>query len=151
MGASFGWRNQPEAEMKDATTQDIVRNAPMTKQMGKSWQEVYYSLQKLMKDTTHNRIFRKGNSLLFYQITEPKIASGVVFSIDPPRTLGNAYIEFCKALKAAGFKQLITSTDQELVYKMLDKSGFDGDISKPNKNSQGKDEWDLFINLQGDK
>jgi hypothetical protein len=137
--------------MKEKTTQEIIRDAPATKEMGDHWEVVYMSLAKLMENTKDNRIMRTGNSLMFYQILAPKIASGVVFSSEPPRVLGEAFIEFCKAMKAAGFEQLITSTDQSMVFKMLAEDGWDGENCTPHKNKMGKDQWDLNIMLQGEK
>ena len=135
--------------MKEATTQQIIRQAPITKDMGDHWEVVYMNVAKLMEQSQNNRIFRFENSLLFYTITEPKIASGIVFSIDPPRTQAKAFVEFATALSKSGFKKLTVATNLELAVKLLAKAGFDGDILAKYTDSKIKDLHDIEIYLQG--
>ena len=135
--------------MKEATTQEIIRNAPITKEMGNHWEVVYMNLAKLMEQSQKNRIFRFENSLLFYTITEPKIASGIVFSIDPPRTQAKAFVEFATALSKSGFEKLTVATNLELAIKLLAKAGFDGNILAKYTDSKIKNLHDVEITLQG--
>jgi hypothetical protein len=135
--------------MKEATTQEIIRGAPMTKEMGNHWEVVYMNIANLIEKTKENRIFRAKNSLLFYTIGEEKTANGIVFSIDPPRTQAEAFVEFAKALAAAGFEKLIVATHLELVIKLLDKAGFSGNILSKYKDSKIKNLHEIEIILQG--
>lgn len=134
--------------MKEATTQEIIRGAPMTKELGDHWEVVYMNIATRIEKTKNNRIFRAENSLLFYTIGEQKIVEGVVFSIDPPRIQANAFVEFAKALSKAGFNKLIVATHLELVVKLLQKNGFDGDILSKYTDSKTKDLHEIEIYLQ---
>ena len=134
--------------MKDVTTHEIIRGAPITKDFGEHWEIVYMNIANLVENTKEHRILRKGNSLLFYIIEEPKVASGVVFSIDPPRTQAEAFVEFAKGLAFGGFEKLTVSTNLELALKLLDKAGFKMTILGKEKNSKVKDLHDIEITLK---
>jgi len=134
--------------MKEATTQEIIEGAPITKDFGDHWEIVYMNIANLIEKTKEHRIFRKGNSLLFYIIESPKVATGVVFSIDPPRTQAEAFVEFSKALRQAGFEKLTVSTYLELVPKLLTQAGFSGSDLGLVKTSKIKDLHEIQINLQ---
>jgi len=135
--------------MKEATTQEIIQGAPITKDFGEHWEIVYMNIANLVENTKEHRILRKDNSLLFYIIEEPKVATGVVFSIDPPRTQAQAFVEFAKGLAFGGFEKLTVSTNLELVLKLLDKAGLGVAIVSEEKNSKVKDLHGIEITLQG--
>jgi hypothetical protein len=135
--------------MKEATTQEIIRDAPITKEFGEHWEITYMRIGQSVEKTDNYRIFRNTNSLLFYEIVEPKLASGVVFSIDPPRIEAEAYVEFCKALSKAGFEELIVHAKNQLIKKLLDQAGFFSQIANVEKSKNGKEQFDLQISLHG--
>lgn len=117
--------------------------------MGDHWEVVYMDIANRVQKTKDSRIFRAGNSLLFYTIGEQKTVEGVVFSIDPPRTQAEAFVEFAKALSKAGFEKLIVATHLELAVKLLAKAGFDGDVLAKYTDSKIKDLHEVVIYLQG--
>jgi len=146
---SIAVRFCPGCAMKEATTQEIIQGAPITKDFGEHWEIVYMNIANLVENTKEHRILRKDNSLLFYIIEEPKVATGVVFSIDPPRTQAQAFVEFAKGLAFGGFEKLTVSTNLELVLKLLDKAGLGVAIVSEEKNSKVKDLHGIEITLQG--
>jgi hypothetical protein len=107
------------------------------------------NIANLVEKTKEHRVLRHGNSLLFYIIEEPKVATGVVFSIDPPRTQAEAFVEFAKGMAFGGFETLNTTTDLLLAINLLDKAGFDIDVSNVVKNSKIKNLREIKIYLQG--
>jgi|Laugresbdmm110dd_1035094.scaffolds.fasta_scaffold00252_2 hypothetical protein len=135
--------------MKEATLQEIIKGAPITKNFGEHWEIVYMNIANLVEKTKEHRVLRHGNSLLFYIIEEPKVATGVVFSIDPPRTQAEAFVEFAKGMAFGGFETLNTTTDLLLAINLLDKAGFDIDVSNVVKNSKIKNLREIKIYLQG--
>jgi len=135
--------------MKEATLQEIIKGAPITKNFGEHWEIVYMNIANLVEKTKEHRVLRHGNSLLFYIIEEPKVATGVVFSIDPPRTQAEAFVEFAKGMAFGGFETLTTATDLVLAINLLDKAGFDIDVSNVDKNSKIKNLREIKIYLQG--
>ena len=135
--------------MKEATTQEIIKGAPITKDFGEHWEIVYMNIANLLEKTKEHRILRKDNSLLFYIIEEPKVASGVVFSIDPPRTQAKAFVEFAKGLAFGGFEKLTVTTNLVLALELLYKAGFKMTILGEEKNSKVEDLHGIEITLQG--
>jgi len=137
--------------MKEATTQEIIRDAPITKDMGEHWEITYYGINEAIKKGQKSRLFRHENSLLFFIIDDDDedVVSGVVFSIEPPRIEAKAYVEFCRALAFAKYKELTVHARNPLIKKLVDEAGYSSQKENVEKGKNGKEEYDLKIFLDG--
>lgn len=137
--------------MKEARTQDIIRDAPITKDFGEHWEITYYGISQAIQEGQKNRLFRHDNSLLFFTIDDDDedVVSGIVFSIEPPRTEAKAYVEFCRALAFAKYKELTVHARNPLIKKLIDQAGYFSQKGNVEKGKNGKEEYDLKISLDG--
>lgn len=137
--------------MKEARTQDIIRDAPITKDFGEHWEITYYGINQAIQEGQKSRLFRHENSLLFFTIDDDDedVVSGVVFSIEPPRSEAKAYVEFCRALAFAKYKELTVHARNPLIKKLIDQAGFFSQKGNVEKGKNGKEEYDLRITLDG--
>lgn len=137
--------------MKEARTQDIIRDAPITKDFGEHWEVTYYGISQAIQEGQKSRLFRHENSLLFFTIDDDDEdnVSGVVFSIEPPRSEAKACVEFCRALAFAKYKELTVHARNPLIKKLIDQAGYFSQKGNVEKGKNGKEEYDLKISLDG--
>jgi hypothetical protein len=87
------------------STQDIVRESLAKTSPSEDWKQAYGAMYAGIKSNKF-RMLRHGDSLLFFKV-EPPIASNVhIFSTDDPSKMMKAFVEFGKAFKVAGYKQM---------------------------------------------
>jgi len=151
VGNGIDGGGQSETSMKEVTTQEIIRKAPITKEMGDHWEITYYGISQAIQEGQKSRLFRHENSLLFFTIDDDDedVASGIVFSIDPPRSEAKAYVEFCRALAYAKFKELTVHATNPLIKKLIDQAGYSTEKGNVEKGKNGKEKYDLKISLDG--
>ena len=70
-------------------------------------------------DSGQMRIMRSGNTLLIYTILEPGIAEVHIATADSPEKLVSAVQELYQAMRKAGFKKGITTTENSQIARVL--------------------------------
>ena len=115
---------------KRMTTQEIVENE--CKRHNISFKDVYANLYNGIQNNT-TRIFRFGNTLFTSVIQQPKVTEVHLFTADNPFQLVKAIKEFMSAMKVAGFKKLITSSDKKSLLVLLKRANVNFS-STPTKN-----------------
>lgn len=110
---------------------------------GGDFDRVYAALQQGIQ-SGQMRIMRSGNTLLIYSILEPGVADVHISTADAPQALIKAVKEFYEALKKAGFKKAVSTTDNPQIGRVLQASGIPVQVSM-RPNPDGSQEFDLLF------
>lgn len=87
------------------TSQEIVEQSLSKSDPNQDWKQAYGAMYAGIKSDKF-RMLRHKNSLLFFKVESP-IASNVhIFTTESPAELMKSFIEFGRAFKAAGYKEM---------------------------------------------
>lgn len=87
------------------SAQDIIQQSIAKTEPNENWEDVYDAIYTGIQSNKF-RMLRHKNSLLFFKV-EPPIASDIhIFTTENPEELKKSFVEFGKAFKASGYKQM---------------------------------------------
>jgi hypothetical protein len=122
-------RSNERAEVRDILKADVEKT-------GGDFIEVYSKLVGMVQ-SGKTRIMRSGNSLLIYNILSPGTAEVHISTIDKPKELINAVKEFYQAMTKAGFKSMVSTTNNSEISRVLSSAGIPIRVSqKPDASGQ---------------
>jgi hypothetical protein len=122
-------RSNERAEVRDILKADVEKT-------GGNFAQAYSKLVA-MTQSGKTRIMRSGNSLLIYNILSPGMAEVHISTIDKPKELINAVKEFYQAMTKAGFKSMVSTTNNSEISRVLSAAGIPIRVSqKPDASGQ---------------
>jgi hypothetical protein len=87
------------------TTQEIVQKSLAKSEPNEDWKRAYSAIYHALQ-TDKFRMFRHGDTLLFFKV-EPPIASNIhIFSADDPNKLMEAFLGFAKSFKVSKYQKM---------------------------------------------
>ena len=129
---------------EDVPMLDILKND--VEQSGGNFDEVYAKLKSGI-DSGKMRIMRSGNTLFTYTIMQPGLAEVHLSTVDNPNKLVTAVSDFYEAMKIAGFKQLVSTTDNSQIARVLSAAKIPVKV-KQVPGSQGQAQYQLTIEVK---
>jgi hypothetical protein len=87
------------------SSQDIVRESLAKSDPNEDWQRAYGAMYAGIQSNKF-RMLRHKNSLLFFKVESPIATNVHIFTTEGPAELMKSFIEFGKAFKASGYKQM---------------------------------------------
>jgi hypothetical protein len=129
---------------EDIPMLDIIKND--VEQSGGNFDEVYAKLKSGI-DSGKMRIMRSGNTLLIYTIMQPGVAEVHVSTMDSPDKLVGAVQDLYQAMKAAGFKTGVTTTDNSQIARVMNAAKIPVKV-KQVPGSQGQAQYQLTIEVK---
>ena len=103
------------------TTQDIVKKSVQRTEPGVDWENVYAHLEAGVNSNKF-RIFRCGNTLLFYKVDTPIANNLHIYTADSQDKLLHAIRQFGHAMVIAGFKQANTVIRDPSMIRLIRKA-----------------------------
>jgi hypothetical protein len=135
-----------QREIRQMTTQEIVRNSDEFKNMGKEWERVYAKIHQSLK-TNRYRIMRHNNTLFWYRIDEPGVAQLFTINADKPLMFLRNFKEFCKAMEAARFREVYGITENPQMLEMLKRSGYPTTVERLPDLPDGTPQYKGTVNV----
>jgi hypothetical protein len=129
---------------EDVPMLDIIKND--VEQSGGNFDEVYAKLKSGI-DSGKMRIMRSGNTLLIYTIMQPGVAEVHVSTMDAPDKLVNSIQDLYQAMKAAGFKTGVTTTDNSQIARVMNAAKIPVKV-KQVPGTQGQAQYQLTIEVK---
>jgi len=129
---------------EDIPMLDIIKND--VEQSGGNFDEVYAKLKSGI-DSGKMRIMRSGNTLLIYTIMQPGVAEVHVSTMDSPDKLVGAVQDLYQAMKVAGFKTGVTTTDNSQIARVMNAAKIPVKV-KQVPGSQGQAQYQLTIEVK---
>jgi hypothetical protein len=129
---------------EDIPMLDIIKND--VEQSGGNFDEVYAKLKSGI-DSGKMRIMRSGNTLLIYTIMQPGVAEVHVSTMDSPDKLVGAIQDLYQAMKVAGFKTGVTTTDNSQIARVMNAAKIPVKV-KQVPGSQGQAQYQLTIEVK---
>jgi hypothetical protein len=129
---------------EDVPMLDILRNE--AEQRGVDFNNLHAMLKSDIK-SGKTRIMRSGNTLLIYDILQPDVAELHLATLDSPQKLVTSVRDLYEAMKKAGYKKLVTITDNSQIARVLNVANIPVVVQQiPGEN--GKPEYQLTIQVQ---
>jgi hypothetical protein len=119
------------------STQDIVKNSDWVKKYHWDWKVLYASIYHAQETLNNYRILRDGNTLFVYEIVSPGVCKLNVINADPDNVFKKNVINALKALKVAGFHEVIASSKNVMQLNAVRRAGFKIDVSPGPKDDDG--------------
>lgn len=135
-------RKQKVAE--DVPMLDILKND--VENTGGDFDEVY-SILKAGIESGQMRIMRSGNTLFVYTIMQPGVAEVHLSTLDTPNRLVTAVQDFYKAMKVAGFKTLVSVTDNSQIARVLNAAQVPVQVQQV-PDTEGQAQYQLTIEVK---
>ena len=139
--------------MQAMKKQKVAEDVPMldilksdVEQTNANFDEVYAMLKSGI-DSGKMRIMRSGNTLFTYSIMQPGVAEVHLSTLDNPNKLVTAIQDFYNAMKAAGFKTLVTTTDNSQIARVLNVAKLPVRVSQV-PGTQGQAQYQLTIEVK---
>ena len=129
---------------EDIPMLDIIKND--VEQSGGNFDEVYAKLKSGI-DSGKMRIMRSGNTLLIYTIMQPGVAEVHVSTMDSPDKLVGAIQDLYQAMKVAGFKTGVTTTDNSQIARVMNAAKIPVKV-KQVPGSQDQAQYQLTIEVK---
>ena len=103
------------------TTQDIVKKSIERTDPSADWENVYTHLQ-VGVNSNKFRIFRCGDTLLFYKVETPIASELHIYSADPQDKLLHAIRQFGHSMVIAGFNKATTVVKDGTMIRLMRKA-----------------------------
>ena len=133
-------QNVPDdVPMLDILRQDISRS-------GGDFSSIYKGLKTGIQ-SGKMRIMRSGNTLLIYNILQPGVAEIHISTIDEPAKLVKSFQELYQAMKVAGFKTGISTTDNSQIARVLSAANIPVRVEQI-PSAQDRTEYQLTIEVK---
>jgi hypothetical protein len=113
---------------------------------GGDFDSVYAALKQGI-DSGKMRILRSGNTLLIYTIMQPGVAEVHISTAETPDKLIASVQDLYEAMKKAGFKQGITTTDNSQIARVLNAAKIPVQV-KQVPGAQGNAQYQLTIEVK---
>ena len=123
---------------------DILRNE--AEQRGVDFNNLHAMLKSDIK-SGKTRIMRSGNTLLIYDILQPDVAELHLATLDSPQKLVTSVRDLYEAMKKAGYKKLVTITDNSQIARVLNVANIPVVVQQI-PGEDGKPEYQLTIQVQ---
>jgi len=133
-----------EKGSEDMPMLDILKND--VEQSGGNFDEVYAKLKSGI-DSGKMRIMRSGNTLLIYTIMQPGVAEVHVSTMDAPDKLVGSIQDLYQAMKVAGFKTGVTTTDNSQIARVMNAAKIPVKV-KQVPGTQGQAQYQLTIEVK---
>ena len=113
---------------------------------GGNFDTVYQALKQGI-DSGKMRILRSGNTLLIYTIMQPGVAEVHISTAETPDKLVASVQDLYEAMKKAGFKQGVTTTDNSQIARVLNAAKIPVQV-KQVPSTQGNAQYQLTIEVK---
>ena len=113
---------------------------------GGDFDTVYQALKQGI-DSGKMRILRSGNTLLIYTIMQPGVAEVHISTAETPDKLVASVQDLYEAMKKAGFKQGVTTTDNSQIARVLNAAKIPVQV-KQVPGTQGNAQYQLTIEVK---
>lgn len=113
---------------------------------GGNFDTVYQALKQGI-DSGKMRILRSGNTLLIYTIMQPGVAEVHISTAETPDKLVASVQDLYQAMKKAGFKQGVTTTDNSQIARVLNAAKIPVQV-KQVPSTQGNAQYQLTIEVK---
>jgi hypothetical protein len=124
--------------------QDILRKD--VEAGGGDFESVYAKLKSGI-DSGKMRILRSGNTLLIYTIMQPGVAEVHISTAETPDKLVASIQDLYEAMKKAGFKKGVTTTDNSQIARVLNAAKIPVQV-KQVPGTQGNAQYQLTIEVK---
>ena len=131
-----GNENMP---MLDILKKDVEKS-------GGDFNTVYQALKQGI-DSGKMRILRSGNTLLIYTIMQPGVAEVHISTAETPDKLVASVQDLYQAMKKAGFKQGVTTTDNSQIARVLNAAKIPVKVQQV-PSTQGQAQYQLTIEVK---
>jgi hypothetical protein len=125
--------------MLDILRQDVGRS-------GGDFNSIYRGL-KTGIESGKMRIMRSGNTLLIYNILQPGIVELHISTVDEPTKLVKSIKELYQAMKVAGFKTGVSTTDNSQIARVLNAADIPVRVEQI-PSAEGRTEYQLTIEVK---
>jgi len=139
--------------MEAMKKQKVAEDMPMldilkqdVEQSGGDFNTVYQGLKKGI-ESGKMRIMRSGNTLLIYSILQPGVAELHISTMDEPNKLVNSIQELYQAMKVAGFKTGVSTTDNSQIARVLSAAKIPVRVQQV-PGTQGQAQYQLTIEVK---
>jgi hypothetical protein len=133
-----------QAGAEDIPMLDILKSD--AEERGVDFDSLYQELSEDIK-SGKTRILLSGNTLLIYDILQPGFAEVHLSTMEEPNKLISTVQDLYEAMKKAGFKQLVTQTDNSQIARVLSAAKIPVQV-KQVPGSQGNAEYQLTIQVK---
>ena len=113
---------------------------------GGNFNTVYQALKQGI-DSGKMRILRSGNTLLIYTIMQPGVAEVHISTAETPDKLVASVQDLYQAMKKAGFKQGVTTTDNSQIARVLNAAKIPVKVQQV-PGTQGQAQYQLTIEVK---
>ena len=113
---------------------------------GGNFATVYQALKQGI-DSGKMRILRSGNTLLIYTIMQPGVAEVHISTAETPDKLVASVQDLYQAMKKAGFKQGVTTTNNSQIARVLSAAKIPVQV-KQVPGTQGNAQYQLTIEVK---
>jgi hypothetical protein len=129
---------------EDMPMLDILRHD--VEQSGGNFNTIYKGLKKGI-ESGKMRIMRSNNTLLIYTILQPGVAELHISTMDEPNKLVNSIQELYQAMKKAGFKTGVSTTDNSQIARVLSAAKIPVRVQQM-PNTEGQVQYQLTIEVK---
>jgi hypothetical protein len=128
----------------DVPMLDILRED--VGQSGGDFNTIYKGLKKGI-ESGKMRIMRANNTLLIYNILQPGIVELHISTMDEPAKLVKSVQELYQAMKIAGFKTGVSTTDNSQIARVLNAANIPVRVEQI-PSAEGKAQYQLTIEVK---
>ena len=128
----------------DVPMLDILRED--VSQSGGDFNTIYKGLKKGI-ESGKMRIMRSNNTLLIYNILQPGIVELHISTMDEPAKLVKSVQELYQAMKIAGFKTGVSTTDNSQIARVLNAANIPVRVEQI-PSAEGKAQYQLTIEVK---
>jgi hypothetical protein len=128
-----------DVPMLDILREDVGRS-------GGDFNTIYKGLKKGIQ-SGKMRIMRSNNTLLIYNILQPGIVELHISTMDEPAKLVKSVQELYQAMKVAGFKTGVSTTDNSQIARVLNAANIPVRVEQI-PSAEGKTEYQLTIEVK---
>lgn len=128
-----------DVPMLDILKQDVG-------QSGGDFNTIYKGLKKGI-ESGKMRIMRANNTLLIYNILQPGIVELHISTMDEPAKLVKSVQELYQAMKIAGFKTGVSTTDNSQIARVLNAANIPVRVEQI-PSAEGKAQYQLTIEVK---
>jgi len=128
-----------DVPMLDILKQDVS-------QSGGDFNTIYKGLKKGI-ESGKMRIMRANNTLLIYNILQPGIVELHISTMDEPAKLVKSVQELYQAMKIAGFKTGVSTTDNSQIARVLNAANIPVRVEQI-PSAEGKAQYQLTIEVK---
>ena len=128
-----------DVPMLDILREDVGRS-------GGDFNTIYTKLKKGI-ESGKMRIMRSNNTLLIYNILQPGIVELHISTMDEPAKLVKSVQELYQAMKVAGFKTGVSTTDNSQIARVLNAANIPVRVEQI-PSAEGKTEYQLTIEVK---